>query len=179
MKRKFLKVLVIAAGVVLSSGLVLTGCKKNRENPRMQVKMIDAPGDYQQINVEVERVEVNHENDGWISLPTQAGVYDLLTLQNDISAVLVNNADFPEGRINQMRLILGSNNTIMVDSIIHDLDTPSAEQTGLKFNLGYDFENGETYEVVIDFVADKSIVERGNGTFGLKPVIKVQAITAL
>lgn len=179
MKGKFLKLVAVTSGVILLTGLILTSCKKNRENPRMQVKMVDAPGDYQQINVEVVRVEINHENEGWVTLPTQAGVYDLLTLQNDISAVLVNNADFPEGRINQMRLILGSNNTIMVDSIVHDLDTPSAEQTGLKFNLNYDFENGEMYEIVIDFVADKSIVERGNGTFGLKPVIKVQAITEL
>lgn len=167
--------------IAVAATLGLTACNKDkdRQYTNMRVKMIDAPGDFQEVNVEVLEVQVHHEMDGWISMPTNAGVYDLLTLQNDISAVLVNNDSIPVGVINQMRLILGDSNYVMVDSVYHNLATPSAEQTGLKFNLNHDFQANETYEITIDFDAEKSIVRKGNGTFSLKPVIKIDTITVL
>lgn len=167
--------------IATAATLGLTACNKDKEKQytNMRVSMVDAPGDFQEVNVQVTEVQVHHEVDGWITMPTNAGVYDLLTLQNDISAVLVNNDSIPVGVINQMRLILGDSNYVMVDSVYHSLATPSAEQTGLKFNLNYDFQANETYEIVIDFDAEKSIVRKGNGTFSLKPVIKVDSIIQL
>ncbi|MCT4560101.1 MAG: DUF4382 domain-containing protein [Crocinitomicaceae bacterium] len=167
--------------LAIAATLGLTACKKDKEKQytQMRVSMHDAPGDFQEVNVEVKEVQVHHEVDGWITMPTNAGVYDLLTLQNDISVVLVNNDSIPVGVINQMRLILGDSNYVMVDSVYHNLATPSAEQTGLKFNLNHDFQANETYEVVIDFDAAKSIVIKGNGSYSLKPVIKVDSIIQL
>jgi hypothetical protein len=61
----------------------------------------------------------------------------------------------------------------MKDSVLYDLETPSAEQSGLKIkidkNLGF-----TTDSLTLDFDADKSILETGNGKFILKPVIKVK-----
>lgn len=75
--------------------------------------------------------------------------------------------------LKEMRLILGPNNTIMVDSVLHDLETPSAEQSGLKIkvdkNLSLTLDS-----LTIDFDAKQSIVETGNGKFILKPVIRVK-----
>ncbi|MBU2019870.1 MAG: DUF4382 domain-containing protein, partial [Bacteroidetes bacterium] len=101
---------------------------------------------------------------------------DLLELQNDVSVVLNDQVAIPPGKINQMRMILGSNNTIMVDSVLYSLATPSAEQTGLKFNLNHDFKAKTDYEFIIDFEVFSSIVEKGNGSYSLKPVIKVKEI---
>lgn len=145
----------------------------------MTVKMVDAPGDFQQVNVEVLQVQVNHSSQGWISLPTNAGVYDLLTLQNDVSATLVNVGTLPAGHLNQFRLILGDENNVMVDSLYFPLATPSAQQSGLKINLDTDFAPNSTYEVLLDFDANSSIVTQGNGSYSLKPVIKVLSINPL
>ncbi len=169
---------LLALSLVLSLGFV--SCKKDQPGEsRMTVKMVDAPGDFQQVNVEVLEVQVNHSGQGWISLPTNAGVYDLLTLQNDVSATLVNVGTLPSGHINQFRLILGSNNTVMVDSTYYPLATPSAQQSGLKINLDTDFAPNQGYQLLLDFDANTSIVTQGNGSYSLKPVIKVLSVVPL
>lgn len=165
----------------LTGGIVFSGCNKKSEEgfSSLTVKMIDAPGDFQQVNVEVLQVKVNHSTTGWVDLPTVAGVYDLLTLQNDVSATLVNVGSLPAGKINQLRLILGSNNTVMVDSIVYPLSTPSAQMSGLKINLNHQFFPNQLYELVLDFEAETSIVKQGNGEYSLKPVIKITSINPI
>ncbi|WP_341900558.1 DUF4382 domain-containing protein [Fluviicola taffensis] len=158
---------------------VSTGCKKKEGESHMTVKMVDAPGDFQQVNVEVLQVQVHHSGQGWINLPTNSGVYDLLTLQNDVSATLVNVGTLPSGHLEQFRLILGDENSVMVDSLYYPLATPSAQQSGLKINLNTDFAPNSTYEVLIDFDANSSIVTQGNGSYSLKPVIKVLSINPI
>lgn len=165
-------VVLVAVGMLGIS----TGCKKKEGESRMTVKMVDAPGDFQQVNVEVLQVQVNHSGQSWINLPTNAGVYDLLTLQNDVSATLVNVGSFPSGHLEQFRLILGDENTVMIDSVYYPLSTPSAQQSGLKINLDADFAPNEQYELLLDFDANNSIVTPGSGTYTLKPVIKVLSI---
>lgn len=156
---------------------IFVGCNKQKEgNSEISIRMIDAPGDYQQVNVHVLQVKIHHEQAGWVELPTYAGVYDLLTLQNDVFATLVDPFVIPSGKINQMRLILGDQNTIMVDSILHPLSTPSAQMSGLKINVKSTLSPNQLYILTLDFVADASIVEQGNGTYSLKPVIKVASL---
>ena len=174
-----IKITTLAALSLIVFGIAFTGCKKERRNSTMMVKMVDGPGDYQEVNVEVLRIEINHDYEGWIELDANPGIYDLLKLQNDISATISDQTSFPNGKIGQMRLILGSANTIMVDSVIYPLATPSAEQSGLKFKLDHEFKAKTDYELIIDFDVEKSIVEKGNGGYSLKPNIKVKAINEI
>jgi hypothetical protein len=54
------------------------------------------------------------------------------------------------------------------------LDTPSAQQSGLKLNMNVNVPAGQVLDVVMDFDACKSVVKRGNsGHYNLKPVITV------
>lgn len=174
--------LITVALVFASIAIITNSCKK--EDPKgtgyMTVKMTDAPGDYLDVNVEVIGVQVHHESSGWISLPVNAGVYDLLDLQNNVTAVLASNAQLPVGKISQIRLILGSNNslvTIVPDTF--DLKVPSGAETGLKINLHETIQPHNTMEIVLDFDADASIVVTGVGSYSLKPVIKVKSVTQL
>lgn len=101
-KRNYFVFASLFVGLLLG-GLSITACKKKtEEKSSLRVKMIDAPGDFQQVNVEVLQVKVHHEGAGWIDLPTNSGVYDLLTLQNDVSATLVNMGELPSGKLNQL-----------------------------------------------------------------------------
>jgi hypothetical protein len=174
-----MKTLFIAAAASLGLFLVSTGCNKEKGSSKMTVRMVDAPGDFQQVNVEVLQVQVNHDGQGWLNLPTNAGIYDLLTLQNDVSATLVNVGVLPSGHLNQFRLILGDENNVMVDSLYYPLATPSAQQSGLKINLNTDFAPNTTYELLLDFDAEQSIVTQGTGAYSLKPVIKVLSINPI
>lgn len=161
------------------AAMTLLGCKKPENTGHMTVKMTDAPGDFEQVNVDIREVEVHVSGYGWVSLPTNQGVYDLLTLQNDITTVLVNEGELPAGHLNQFRLILGGSNTVKVDGAYFPLATPSAQQSGLKININADVSPNETYELLIDFDAGESIVEEGNGGYSLKPVIKLAGIVEL
>ena len=70
-------------------------------------------------------------------------------------------------------LILGDNNSLMIDSVLYNLKTPSAQTSGLKLNVHQEIIPGEAYSYIIDFDANRSIVSRGNGEYNLKPVIRV------
>jgi len=151
----------------------------------MTVRMTDAPGDYDEVNIDVQDVqikvdaeaEVNAEvdADGWVSLnDVQTGVYDLLELTGGISQILAD-SEVPAGYVSQMRLVLGTENTVVVNGESKPLNTPSAQQSGLKLQLNQELEEGENYAFLLDFDVEESIVTQGNGGYSLKPVIRLSA----
>ena len=95
----------------------------------------------------------------------------MLDLVNDKDTLLVN-ADIPSGRLHQIRLVLGTNNSIVLNGVTTPLETPSAMQSGLKLNVQHDVTGGILYTMLLDFDAGRSIVTSGNGKYILKPVIR-------
>jgi hypothetical protein len=73
-----------------------------------------------------------------------------------------------------LRLVLGANNTIVINGVTEPLplETPSAQQSGLKFNIHAELVEGVNYKMWIDFDCARSIVVNGNGDHILKPVIR-------
>lgn len=153
--------------------LFIMGCKKEETEGRIMVRLTDAPAAYQQVNVEILKVRVHMSNGSWTDLPTNSGVYNLLSLQNGIDTTIVNTTQLPAGDITQMRLVLGSNNTLMADSVTYPLTVPSGSESGIKLVGGLSIPGNSTLNVLIDFDANQSIVQGGNGDYQLKPVIKV------
>lgn len=160
--------------------LFLTSCSKDNDtkgNARVAVRLTDGPADYDAIYIDVQQVEIHSDVSGWVTLaPLVPGVYNLLDFSNGMDTLLCQ-AELPAGSISQMRLVLGNNNSIVVNGVTHPLSTPSAQQSGLKFNIHQNLMAGAAYDIWIDFDAAKSIVEKGNGEYSLKPVIR--AYTAL
>ena len=157
----------------------LTACSKSQDNGAATIKinLIDAPSDYQAIKVEVLQIKLHHSTVGWIELPTIAGVYDLLTLQDNVSATLVDSFSLPAGEITQLRLVLGDENTIKIDDQMFPLDTPSGQMSGLKINIDRHFSTDQNYLLTVDFDAKSSIIEHGNGKYSLKPIIRLASIS--
>ncbi|WP_430809436.1 MULTISPECIES: DUF4382 domain-containing protein [unclassified Carboxylicivirga] len=148
----------------------------NDEQARFSIRLTDAPGDYQEVLIDVQEVQINVSSEdsegGWQTLEsTQSGVYNLLDFTNGMDTLLVDEY-LPAGKISQMRLVLGDNNQVKIDDVYYDLATPSAQQSGLKFNIHADLSAGITYKLWIDFDAGRSIVKKGNGGYSLKPVIR-------
>ena len=54
-----------------------------------------------------------------------------------------------------------------------DLDVPSGAQSGLKINVGQDVQKNATLELKLDFDANASLVQEGNGSWKLKPVLRL------
>jgi hypothetical protein len=167
----FLMIVMLA-----SMAMWLMGCGESEStNSKIEVWLTDAPGDYQEVNIDLTAIEVHTEDgdaeSGWISLNANEGVYNLLDLTNGIDT-LIGNIEIPAGKISQIRLKLGENNSIKVGGETYDLSTPSAQQSGLKIQVHQELKAGITYKILLDFDVARSIVLTGNGTYKLKPVIR-------
>ncbi|AKD02801.1 DUF4382 domain-containing protein [Pontibacter korlensis] len=168
---------------LLLSGLVwFSSCDSNNDDngtgtARMEVRMTDSPGDYEEVNVEIESVQIHKgdgdSEDGWLTLDDiNPGVYNLLDFANGRDTLLAS-AELPVGHISQIRLILGDDNSVKLKSGEEiALKTPSGQTSGVKLQLDAHLEDDVTYMVLLDFDAAKSVVPKGNGGYNLKPVIR-------
>lgn len=160
---------------LLLGGLFITSCKDDEENvpeASLSVRMTDAPGNYDEVNIDLQGVEVTGSGGKNVSLNVNAGIYNLLDFANGLDT-LIASGDVPAGQVSQIRLILGGNNSVMIDSVVYPLATPSAQQSGLKLQIHNTFAAGVDYMLLLDFDANQSVVEQGNGSYSLKPVIRV------
>ena len=146
---------------------------------RISVKLMDNPGDYDNVFVEVVDVKVklndaSEDENGWVSLNAiNTGVYDLLELTGGINVLLVDGFEVPSGTLNQIRLVLGDDNSVVIDGVSHPLNTPSAQQSGLKIKINETLSLNYEYTFLLDFDVSESIVVAGNsGNINLKPVIR-------
>jgi len=138
-----------------------------------QIELTDAPGDYQEVNIDIQKVRVQIQDSNWIDLTTNAGFYDLLKLQNGVDTTIVKDSLSKGTYITQMRLILGDSNNVMVDSQYFDLKIPSGSASGFKIQF-QDSLVADSLNIKLDFDAEKSIIKKGNkNDYSLKPVIKV------
>lgn len=155
-------------------GISLNSCSSDSDSSgkyAYKVKMTDAPGPYDEVNIDLQAVEVIGSNGQTITLNTTAGMYNLLELSNGISTVIATSA-LGDVKASQIRLLLGTNNTVKLNGISYPLDTPSADQTGLKINVSQTLLENVENTILIDFDANTSIVETGAGTYKLKPVLR-------
>jgi hypothetical protein len=151
------------------------------------VSLTDSPAcGFNEVNVTVRKVRVHmsssaSDNDaGWADITLNpARKINLLNLTN---GVLDNLGQTPleAGHYTQLRLVLDpntgaglANSVVPTGGVETALVTPSAVQSGIKLVHGFDVPSGGRVDLVLDFDACKSIVLRGNGTYALKPVIKV------
>lgn len=167
----------------------------NSEAPStLRVMLTDAPGDFESVFIDIQEVRIhktdsvemdttesdtteNGDDSNWITVSEEPVRVDLLTLQNG-STITLGETELESGTYNQIRLLLGSDNEVVVDGQSHHLKTPSAQQSGLKLKIDADIEAGTTYTLLIDFDASRSIVKAGNGKapvapkYILKPVLR-------
>jgi hypothetical protein len=163
---------------IITLGLLINSCKKESVDPRdptpYYVSMTDAPGDYTEVNVDIKAVEVKG-NGQTVLLNINAGVYNLLDFTNGLDTMIATGSLYIQ-TVQEIRLILGPNNTVVKNGITYALSTPSAQQSGLKIKVHQTLQPGIPYYVLLDFDANASIVEQGNGGYSLKPVIRAASV---
>ena len=165
----------------LLSLVFLTGCTDHDQMARLKITLVDNPGNYTAVNVDIQGVRVHasaqagEEDGGWIDFEgSDVGVVNLLDYTGGTELTLVD-TEFPTGMISQVRLLLGDDNSVEFDDVELPLPlkTPSGQQSGLKLQVHQNLEGGITYNVKLDFEAGRSVVHTGNDQYILNPVIKV------
>ncbi len=184
---KITRLLPLAAMALLG----LASCSKSEDaanTSKLEVRLMDAPGDFQRVVLDVRQVEVHLKEDGdpdgWKMLNFSPQALNVLDYVNGRSALLVSD-DFAPGDLKEIRLILGPDSYVVGrDGQQYDLKTPSGQTSGVKLKLEKcTLKQRETFQLLLDFDVAKSIVERGSWKPGndkkerylLKPVIRVVA----
>lgn len=169
---KLLSLCLVAGAISLAS------CSKNDgETSTLQVRMTDAPTALDKVYVDIQEVRVKFNDDtssvsGWTTMQTNAGVYNLLAFQNGTDT-LIATGTYPRQSVKQIRFILGSNNTVVAGGIVFPLTIPSGSESGLKIKLNKSL-NTNLETLVIDFDAAASIRQETDGSYKLRPVLKVK-----
>lgn len=164
---------IILTLCILMLGITLYSCKKDssKSSYPYAIRMTDLPGPYDAVNIDLQGVEITGSGGQTVTLNVQPGIYNLLNYSNGVD-VLIASGDLEVASVQQIRLILGTNNTVVANGVTYPLSTPSADQSGLKLQVHQTLEAGVLYSVLLDFDANKSVVQTGNGAYKLKPVIR-------
>lgn len=154
--------------------LVMVSCNKKStaDKATVRFKLTDAPADFDALYIDVQSIQVQTSAGAWVTLQSNLGTINLLQYVNGQST-LIAQADMPEGQLNQVRLILGSNNSIVANGQTYPITIPSGMESGLKLNVHQELQAGQTYEWTIDFDAAQSVVTTGAGSFHLQPVLRL------
>jgi len=193
MKKKFVVILILLFLMILISGCIniLPTLGDDSITPgkgRLKIYLIDAPGDYLEVNIAIARIEAHIAGDDegaegqWVVLrdwsdEIESGlidvlpVFDLMILQ-DVSELLVDGS-FDAGKYTQLRIFVTKVSVLLEEGIDGEpVEIPSVYQTGIKLIHPFEIvDSGETV-LTIDFDAEKSIIKTGNGEYKLQPVIK-------
>jgi hypothetical protein len=197
-RRRAAATALIGAG--LAGMLMLGGCgggggtspstTATPQSATLRLALTDMPAcGYDAVNVTIQKVRVNQSGTasdsaaGWSDVVLDPPLrVDLLTLTNGVLAELGQTA-LPPGTYTQMRLVLAGNGgaTPLANSVVPSstgvevpLETPSAQQSGLKMNVDITVAPDQLADFVLDFDACRSVVRAGNsGRTLLKPVVSV------
>lgn len=159
----------------------------------LAVSLTDTPAcGFDAVYVTVVKVRVHQSSSapdnaaGWTDITLNpARKINLLGLNNGVLDSL-GETPLAAGHYTQLRLVLDPNTTVggLANSVVpaggtteFPLYTPSAMQSGVKLINQFDVASGQRVDLVLDFNACKSVVTSGNGTYVLKPVIKVIPFT--
>ena len=176
MKRLLLLVII---GICIA--VMFSGCSKSTKTAsegKLKIYLADKPAEFDAVNIVVSQVSV-HTSDadslsGWTVICDSTQTHDLLELTNGAMALFADHQLEP-GHYTQIRLKIGDGSQVIVDGSPHDLKIPSGYQSGVKINHQFQIQEDVTYELLLDFDAEKSIIKKGNGQYQLKPVIRAIA----
>lgn len=170
-----------SAFLALFATLALGACDSATDGgntAHITLQLTDAPADYlESAVVEIGRIELLPMTGGERFVITEAaGTYDLLTLQNGVTADL-GSLSIPAGVYNELRMVVTSAELTLVDGYEFEaggttqtLHVPSGSESGIKVKLrtadgdeaaGVNIRPGETF-LVVDFDVAQNFVIQGD-----------------
>ncbi|WP_300599069.1 DUF4382 domain-containing protein [Niabella sp.] len=178
-----MKLLFLSMGA--ASLLALASCSKNSSadqntngQAKVQMMLTDAPATYDAIFLDVKSVSINNStNDaGWVNYPLDpkfSAPINILDYRNGTVIAMGDPLILPPGKIEQIRLILGDNNKVVIGGVEHALTVPSGSTSGYKINFHKELAPDGVYKIWLDFDAARSVHAAGkSGKYMLNPVVK-------
>jgi hypothetical protein len=189
------------ASLLIIFALSFSSCSKNGVNnaDALQVYLTDGPGDFEAVNLDIQKVEVKLDNDEkhekddrygdndddkddhtkkkdefgeWVDLSFTPAVVDVLKLRNGVEKMLADGN--VKGTVRKIRITLGTNNTVVKGGVTSTLNIINETNNFLYIKLNDEHRErgtGNGLKVWVDFDIANSIAEV-NGKFYLRPVLR-------
>ena len=180
-----IRILLILCAVILILQS-LPGCGENSDpagsgdpaTGQLTIYLTDAPSAaFDSVNIIFSEVSA-HIDSQWVTVRSDSLLkVNLLDLSNG-NTIVFGSAEVPAGKYTQIRIKI-ADAYVVVDGQAHPLDVPSGAQTGLKLGPQFTVQEGSTYEMVVDFDVNRSIVVMSpvhNPRYKLKPHLRVTAL---
>ncbi len=184
--------LIFVASLAFIFFIFYTSCRKEVSNSntipegqqRVSIRLSDNPVNFDAVNVDIQSVEIKilpdscrRNNDScavWDTLDIRSGVYNLLDLANGSDTLLANGFTV-SGNILKLRLTLGDNNSVVIDSVSYPLTLWNNDHSVDIAVRGEDVDQltANDLQLWLDFNAGRSIVRLFNNQFVLKPFLKI------
>lgn len=155
---------------------------------------------YSEVNITISKIEVHlaGEDEGeWIWVLGEESNNDF-AIEEELTdeSILLSGVELTQGKYTQIRLFIDkvviieagssevdeksdseANKEVIVEPTSINVEIPSNLQTGLKLIHPFKIIKNGITELIIDFDADKSIIKTDDGSYKLKPVIKVITVS--
>ncbi len=175
----------VIAGLVFGASFLITSCdsldsNSSDQNARIRILLTDAPAkEIASATVTISRIEIVGADGAVQTLSETAQEFDLMTLQNGATAVMVD-TQLNLGTYNYIRLFVEEDALVVYKGGEEaELTIPGGFETGVKVLLhNVELDNETDVEVLtltLDFNVQDSFVEAGeSGLLLFKPVVKVK-----
>lgn len=175
--KTILKIVIPITALVM---LLLLGCKKENSSTsgkqKVSIFLTDNPVNFQAVNIDIQKVEVKIEVDSagierefWETLSIRPGIYNLLNFRNGIDTLMAQGF-ITTGEIKKIRITLGKQNSVIIDSVSYPLTLKKPEVI-IDIDDIRQINPGE-FKINIDFDASGSIIRLNNNQFELVPRIR-------
>lgn len=124
-------------------------------------------------NVLVKVIDDESIPDCWLSLKTTDNpINHLIDISKTSNLNLVRGLNIPEGTIYEIRLVIGNNNTVVIDGKPINLTTNSVYQNGLVSRVNKHLDSNTHYQYNLEFDTSNSVLEtQVEGYYILEPSI--------
>jgi hypothetical protein len=140
----------------------------------LKISVTDAPAAYDSVVIVFSEISANI-NSLWYHMKQEPVRVNLLEWNNGKTYTLTS-SEVPVGQCTQIRFKIDEA-YIGVNNEVHELAVPSGSTSGLKLDTDFTIKEGTTYNMVLDFDANKSVVVLGSENhpkgYQLKPQIRI------
>ena len=174
-----LVILVIIGGVVWYKGddTTVTGGLNEpaSEKGEMYIGVTDATADIKNVNditLEIEKVEVYSETEGWVEVSAESRLYNLLELKSKAIMELYGSTELNVGIYDRVRVTLGD---VIVKTKKNGEIKAVTPGSQLVFNLEMNVAANQMTYVMLDLLADKSLHSTSDNRYVFVPVVQAQS----
>jgi hypothetical protein len=144
---------------------------KSTAPTRFNIHLTASQVSYSALYIDLQGVEIT--SDGKIiPLNVHSGIYNLVNLSNNMDSLIAFGSVRSED-VEQVKLILGPNNAVVVNGRIFGLNTPGIEDPGLRIKVREVSKLGSGFYLFLDFNVNNSIIKTDDNVYRFEPRISI------